>query len=412
MRAPTFRSSGADRKIKKSCSGGRIWNRIPKSRDKTARIHRCGPMLFCYRIENISLKQRELEPADISRERCPCRHGRGAGRNKQAADGREESMHSTKRSTLRNFAALAAMALGVVFGGNAQAAGYPERPIELIVPWGPGGGADQLARLISKLMEPMLGQGIPVVNVPGGTGATGMAKLLAAPADGYSMAIYIADSHALLAGKSPRWTMNDITPVAVMIKGPSFIFVKQDSRFKTWEDFAKEAKANPNKLKVATLGFGSVDDFSLTVLDRGGVKVVQVPFSKPSERYVSILGDHADALYEQAGDVAQFLTSKQMRPILLFGEKRLPAFKDVPSSYEVGYKVALPQFRSIVVRAGTPPDVVKKLSDALHKVYESPEYKKFLEEQFADPNSFEDASKAPAFVDEQLNDMKKTMVTN
>ena len=319
---------------------------------------------------------------------------------------------STRRSTLRSFAALAAMALGATFGGNAQAAGYPERPIELIVPWGPGGGADQLARLVSKLMEPMLGQGIPVVNVPGGTGATGMAKLLAAPADGYSMAIYIADSHALLAGKSPRWTMNDITPVAVMIKGPSFIFVKQDSPFKTWDDFAKEAKANPNKLKVATLGFGSVDDFSLTVLDRGGVKVVQVPFSKPSERYVSILGGHADALYEQAGDVAQFLNSKQMRPILLFGEKRLPAFKDVPASYELGYKVALPQFRSIVVRAGTPPDVVKKLSDALAKVYESPEYKKFLEEQFADPNSFEDASKAPAFVNEQLNDMKKTIATN
>ena len=62
--------------------------------------------------------------------------------------------------------------------------------------------------------------------------------------------------------------------------------------------------------------------------------------------------------------------------------------------------------------SGTPPDVVKKLSDALAKVYESPEYKKFLEEQFADPNSFEDASKAPAFVNEQLNDMKKTIATN
>ena len=241
---------------------------------------------------------------------------------------------------------LVAVALGAaLFGGKAVAAGYPERPIELIVPWGPGGGADQLARLVSKLMEPMLGQGIPVVNVPGGTGATGMAKLLSAPADGYSMAIYIADSHALLAGKNPRWTMNDITPVAVMIKGPSFIFVKEDSPFKTWADFAKEAKANPGKLKVATLGFGSVDDFSLSVLDRGGIKVVQVPFSKPSERYVSILGGHADALYEQAGDVAQFLNGKQMRPILLFGEKRLAAFKDVPASYELGYKVALPQFR-------------------------------------------------------------------
>ena len=166
------------------------------------------------------------------------------------------------RSTTRSFAFVAAVAAGVaLFGGKLPAAGYPERPIELIVPWGPGGGADQLARLVSKQLEPMLGQGVPVVNVPGGTGATGMAKLLAAPADGYSAAIYIADSHALLAGKSPRWQMSDITPVAVMMKVPSFIFVKQDSAFKTWADFAKDAKANPGKLKIATLGFGSVDNF-------------------------------------------------------------------------------------------------------------------------------------------------------
>lgn len=307
---------------------------------------------------------------------------------------------------------LALAASAALFGVKANAADYPERPIELIVPWGPGGGADQLARLVSKLMEPMLKQSIPVVNVPGGTGATGMAKLLAAPADGYAMAIYIADSHALLAGKQPRWSMKDLTPVAVMMKVPSFIFVKQDSPFKNWSDFAKEAKANPGKLKVATLGFGSVDDFSLTVLARNGVKVVQVPFAKPGERYTSILGNHADALYEQSGDVRQFLKSKQMRPILLFGEKRLDAFKDVPASYEEGYKIALPQFRSIVVRSGTPPDVVKKLSDALAKVAATPEYKKFLEEQLADPGSFEDASKAPAFVAQQLDDMKKTMASN
>lgn len=317
------------------------------------------------------------------------------------------------RATIRNLISLAAIAAGAALsGGTATAAGYPERPIELIVPWGPGGGADQLARLVSKLMEPMMGQGIPVVNVPGGTGATGLVKLLASPADGYEMAIYIADSHALLAGKNPRWSMNDITPVAVMMKVPSFIFVKQDSPFKTWDEFSKEAKANPGKLKVATLGFGSVDDFSLTVIDHAGIKVVQVPFSKPSERYVSILGGHADALYEQAGDVGQFLRGKQMRPILLFGEKRMAAFKDVPASYELGYKIALPQFRAIVVRSGTPPEIVKKLSDALTKVAATPEYKKFLEDQFADPNSFEDATKAPAFVKQQLDDMKKTIGAN
>ena len=209
-------------------------------------------------------------------------------------------------------------------------------------------------------MEPMLGQGIPVVNVPGATGGTGMAKLLAAPADGYSMAVYIADSHALLAGKDARWTMNDIVPVAVMIKGPSFIFVKREQPFKTWADFEKDAKANPGKLKVATLGFGSVDDFSLTVIDRGGIKMIQVPFSKPSERYVSILGGHADALYEQAGDVAQFLNGKQMRPLMVFGEERLAASRTSRPRYELGFEVALPQFRAIVVRSGTPPAIVQE----------------------------------------------------
>lgn len=325
-----------------------------------------------------------------------------------------EAIRYPARWAAKAFAVLSAAFLcSMPLGGQAVAAGYPERPIELVVPWGPGGGADQLARLVSKLMEPIIGQSIPVVNVPGGTGATGMAKLMSSPADGYSMAVYIADAHALLAGKTPRWTMNDITPVAVMIKGPSFIFVKEDSKYKTWADFEKDAKANPGKLKVATVGFGSVDDFSLSVVEKtGGVKVVQVPFAKPSERYVSILGGHADALYEQAGDVAQFLSSKQMRPLLLFGEKRLDAFKDVPSSYELGYKIALPQFRSIVVRSGTPPEVVKKLSDALAKVAESPEYKKFLVDQFGDPASFEPSTKADAFVKEQLEDMKKANAAN
>jgi tripartite-type tricarboxylate transporter receptor subunit TctC len=171
-------------------------------------------------------------------------------------------------------------------------------------------------------------------------------------------------------------------------------------------------RAEPGKLKVATLGFGSVDDFSLSVIAKKGLNFVQVPFSKPSERYVSILGGHADALYEQAGDVAQFLNNKQMRPLLIFGKERLPAFKDVPSSYELGFNVALPQFRSIVVRAGTPPDIVKKLSDILAKVAEMPEYKKFLQDQYGAADSFVDYIKATKFIDEQLDDMKKTMAVN
>jgi tripartite-type tricarboxylate transporter receptor subunit TctC len=301
--------------------------------------------------------------------------------------------------------AIAALALLATAPSWAQEK-YPARPVEIIVPWGPGGGADQLARTVAKLLEPMLNTSFPVVNVPGATGGAGMAKLLAAPADGYSMAIYIADSHALLAGKSPRWTLADIQPVAVMIKAPSFLFASDKGPYKTWADFEKAVRASPGKLKVATLGFGSVDDMSLAHFAAKGLKVIQVPYAKPSERYVSVIGGHVDALYEQAGDVRQFITSGQIHPIMVFGKERFPAFKDAPASYELGIKVGLPQFRSLVIKAGTPPERVKILSDALAKVAATPEYKAFLEAQYGTSDSFMNAAEAGPFLKAQLDEMK------
>lgn len=311
--------------------------------------------------------------------------------------------------TWRCFTGLAVAAIVAALAAPGDVAAqdkFPSRPIELIVPFGPGGGADQLARLAAKLLEPELGVAVPVVNVPGGTGATGMAKLTAAPADGHTMAVYIADTHALLTGQNPRWKIDDIAAVAVMIKAPSFLFVAADSRFKQWSDLEAEAKAKPGTLKVATVGFGSVDDYTLKSLEAKGAKMLQVPFARPAERYVSILGGHADVLYEQAGDVGQFLASKQMRPLLVFGRERFAAFPDVPASHEVGYQVALPQFRSIVVRAGTPADRIARLSDALAKVSGSDEYKSFLRAQFADPASFIGADGGEAYLKAQLDEMK------
>ena len=90
----------------------------------------------------------------------------------------------------------------------AAAQEFPSRPIEFIVPWGPGGGADQVARKLAKLMEPKLKVSMPVVNVPGATGQTGLTKMLTAPADGYSISVFIGDTFALQAGTPlPKWTM-------------------------------------------------------------------------------------------------------------------------------------------------------------------------------------------------------------
>jgi tripartite-type tricarboxylate transporter receptor subunit TctC len=299
--------------------------------------------------------------------------------------------------------------LALAFGADALAQEkYPSRPIEFIVPWGPGGGADQLARKMARLLEPELKVSLPVVNVPGATGGTGLTKMLSAPADGYSISIYIADTHALLATSKPRWSAADFVPLGIMIRQPSALFVKYDSPLKSWADVARAAKANPGKLKVAILGFGSVDDMALKYMEGKGLRFTGVPYAKPGERYTAILGGHADLLYEQPGDVRSFLDSKQMRAILIFNKERvLPDFADVMSSKEAGLEVYLPQFRSVVVRAGTDPERVKALADAVARMANDPEYYGFLKESLALRDSFIPAAQAKKFLDGELAAMQK-----
>jgi len=298
--------------------------------------------------------------------------------------------------------------LALLAGPAAAQEKYPSRPVEFIVPWGPGGGADQLARKMARMLEPELKVSLPVVNVPGATGGTGLTKMLSAPPDGYSISVYIADTHALLATGSPRWKADEYVPLGIMIRQPSALFVKHDSPFKTWSDVVKAAKASPGKLKVAILGFGSVDDMALKYMENKGIKFTGVPYAKPGERYTAILGGHADLLYEQPGDVRNFLDAKQMRPILIFNRERvLPEFADIASSKEAGLEVYLPQFRSVVVRAGTDPQRVKALSDAVAKAAQDPEFYGFLKESLALRDSFIPAREAKRFLDGELAAMQK-----
>ncbi|MEO9135386.1 MAG: hypothetical protein ABI316_02145 [Casimicrobiaceae bacterium] len=117
-----------------------------------------------------------------------------------------------------------------VFAGAALAQDqYPSRPIEFIVPWGPGGGADQVARKLGQLLEPELKVSLPVINVPGATGQTGHAKLLAANADGYTMEVMTGDTFALLADPNAKLKVADIIPLGVVIQQASGFFVAENS---------------------------------------------------------------------------------------------------------------------------------------------------------------------------------------
>lgn len=234
---------------------------------------------------------------------------------------------------------------------------YPARPITFIVPWGAGGGADQLARQVSRLIEPKLKVSVPIINVPGATGQNGLSKLITSPADGYSLAILIGDSEALFIGQQARLKSEDFLPLGVMMQQPSGFFVNVNSPWQTWDDVKKAATEKP--LRVAILGYGGSDDLTVKYLRAKGLKLESIPFAEPGLRYSSVIGGQSDILFEQAGDVRSFLDGKQMRPVLFFSREPFEYFPDVPYSKALGYEVYLPQFRAIVARAGTAPAQVK-----------------------------------------------------
>ncbi|MBI1727485.1 MAG: tripartite tricarboxylate transporter substrate binding protein [Candidatus Rokubacteria bacterium] len=265
---------------------------------------------------------------------------------------------------------------------------YPSRPIDFICTWGTGGGADTMARQIANLAQPVLGVALPVSNVPGASGNTGMAQLLAAKPDGYTIATYIQDTLMTLPMGLARYKIDEFEWITRTQVADSFLFVKSDGPFKTAQELFKHAQANPGKLRVAATGFGTVDDVTVRFLEKKGYKMTTVPYPKPGERYAAALGGHTEVIYEQAGDVLQYLKAGQLRPLVIFAEKRHPAFADVPTSKELGFDITLPQFRGIVAKKGTPPERLKALADAIKKAIDTPQYKTFAEEWYMSPDSY------------------------
>ena len=288
---------------------------------------------------------------------------------------------------------------------------YPDRPIDFICTWGVGGGADQMARTIGKLAEKFLGVAIPVSNVPGSSGNTGMANLLSAKADGYTIATYIADTLGTIPGGTSRYKITDFEWIVRTQVAPSFLFVKADAPYKNIQDLLKYAKENPGKLRVAATGFGTVDDITVRYLASKGYKMTTVPVPQPGERYASALGGHSEVLYEQAGDIKQYLEAKQLRPVIIFAHKRHPAFPDLPCSVELGYDITLPQFRSIVAKKGVPADRINLLAGAFKKAMETPEWKKFAEEQFLDPESYIGPDKFGPWISSEVETLRTFMKT-
>jgi tripartite-type tricarboxylate transporter receptor subunit TctC len=295
-----------------------------------------------------------------------------------------------------------ALATVVVLCGNLAAGlnpvhAYPERPVNLIVPWGVGGGGDRVGRIIAGLLASKLGVSVPVINVTGASGQVGLNKVLNEPADGYNIIEITSDTYILFARPNARFKVADFAPIAVVDQQPSGFFLRYDSPWKTWADVVAAAKTKP--VRVAGSGIGTQSDVTVNYLNRDmGLNFVTIPFDDPGLRWSAVLGDHAELLYAQFGDLDAYLASKKLRPILAFADKRVDGFPDIPAGKELGYRIDVTHFRSIGVKAGTQPAVYDALVGAMNAIADTPEYKKMLADQTALPDSYIPGPKAQDYV--------------
>lgn len=290
------------------------------------------------------------------------------------------------RKTLSSKTATATFALMLAVGtaGLATAQGYPDRPIELIVTFGPGGGADLMGRTASQLLESRLGVPLPVSNVAGASGNAGLTQLRTNPADGYSLATLISLTVASWASGLGDNAPEDFQVVAVVQSSPSFLFVPANGPHQTAEALFEHARQNPGDLTVATSGYGTQDDVTLILLAEAGIEMENVPFQAPAERYASPIGGHTSAIYEEPGDVAQFVRAGQLVPVVVFDSGRHPEFPDVPTSAELGIDISgLDNFRTLSVAAGTPPEMITRLEEAILDMVASEDWQEFCAETFS-----------------------------
>ena len=287
---------------------------------------------------------------------------------------------------------------------------FPSKAIDVIVPWGPGGGADVLGRILARWFETDLKVSAPVMNIPGASGMIGLGKMSQAAADGHTVAILTGDSLMMAATASPAFRMNEAVSLGVLVRQPSGIFAPSNSRYKSWQDVVNAVRAKPGEVSLAITGPNTADDLTAQYLASKQVVLGGVPYTKPGERYAAVLGGHVDLLYEQAGDLRSFLESGQLKPLIFFAPKRLAApFGSVPVSAEFGYEVLLPQVRAVLAKVGTDPQRLQLLAASVERFSQSSEYKKFIEQQLALPDSFIASKPADAFLQVELEASRKLL---
>jgi tripartite-type tricarboxylate transporter receptor subunit TctC len=275
------------------------------------------------------------------------------------------------------FRFIAALAASVLIAAPAAAQDYPNKPIRLIVSFGPGGGADIVGRILGQAMAEKLGQPVVVENRPGAAGTIGNEAVARAEKDGYTLGIMTAGQIiAAVMNKSLRYdTATAFEPIAQVATASLIIVTRPDFPASNARELIAAAKASPGKFSVASPGFGATQHMSAELFKQSaGIDMLHVPFRTSPEAITAVLGKQVDVLFDTVLAVLGQVQSGQLKAIAVTGKDRFPIVPDVPPAIESGlvpgYDVTT--WYGFFGPRGMPPEVVAKLNKVLNDAIKDP----------------------------------------
>jgi tripartite-type tricarboxylate transporter receptor subunit TctC len=269
------------------------------------------------------------------------------------------------------------LSLILLLSASIQAADFPTKEVQIIIPYAAGGATDLIFRALAATTGKYLGKAVIVVNRPGGGGTVGVTEAAQAKPDGYTLLSAITPLTILPHQVKTTFTYKSFDPIINVVKDPGMFLVRSDSPWKNLHEFLDYAKKNPEMITVGNSGAGGgVHLIALAFEKRAGVKFNHIPFAGGGPSVTALLGGHINAVSVSPPEGIEHVKAGKLRIIALFAEKRFDLFPDVPTVKEQGVDFVMGQWRGLAAPKGTPPDVIKKLHDAFKKGMEDPVFVK------------------------------------
>jgi len=271
--------------------------------------------------------------------------------------------------------ALTAVALALTACGAWAQAGYPNRPIRIIVPWPAGGGVDVVTRTVAEKMSASLGQQVIIDNRPGATGNIGAGMGAKAAPDGYTLLVASAPMtiNPSLQKNLPFDLGRDFTPLGLMASSP-YMLVVNPSVGKSVKDLVASARAEPGRISYASPGPGTQQNIVGEVFkDMAHINIIHAPYKGGPQALTDMVGGHIQMMFHGLPAVMPFVKSGQIKAVAVATKQRLPLFPDIPTMTEVGYPgIEASEWYGLVAPAGTPKDIVVLLGNEIGKALNAP----------------------------------------